>query len=147
MLKKIIQFIKKLLGTKTRKNKDEKTYAKKPLLTKTEIKFKAAIEKCLPNNYILYPQINLASIIKRVEDHKYQNELYRNVDFCVFDDSYNPLLIIEINDKTHKEKRRQARDIKVQNICENAGIPIIKFWTDYGIKEDYIEKKIKEYIK
>lgn len=148
MLQKLIEFIKKLLGIKpkqeTKPQAPEKSYSKKALLTATEIKFKNAIEKFIPENYVLYPQINLASIIKRTDEHTYQNELYRNVDFCVFNEKFIPQLIIEINDNTHKEKSRQARDIKVQNICESAGIPIVKFWTEYGVNESYIEKKIKE---
>lgn len=152
MLQAIINFLKKLLGIQekqkksTSKNTPIKCYELKPLLTYTEIKFKNAIENALPGDYILYPQINLASIIKRTDDHKYQNELYRNVDFCVFDKKYNPLFIIEINDKSHNEKNRQARDYKVKDICEKANIPIITFWTDYGINESYIAKRIKEYI-
>lgn len=150
MLKKIIDFIKKLLGIKTKesnqKQTTEKSYQTKPLLTATEIKFKNAIEKAIPNDYILYPQINLASIIKRTDDHKYQNELYRNVDFCVFDKKFNPCLIIEINDKTHNEKSRQARDFKVKEICEKANIPVVVFWTDYGVNESYIEKKLNEFL-
>ena len=150
MLQKLIDFIKKLLEIKTKKQRkpqrSEKSYAKKALLTATEIKFKNAIEKHLPNNYVLYPQINLATIIKRTDEHTYQNELFRNVDFCVFDEKFIPRLIIEINDNSHKEKSRQARDIKVQKICEGAEIPIVKFWTEYGVNESYIEKKIKEIL-
>ena len=157
MLQKLIDFIKKLFGiqdkqeTQTtkktvKKQVDKKSYEPKKLLTTTEIRFKNAIEKFIPSNYILYPQINLASIIKRTDEHKYQNELYRNVDFCIFDDKYNPKIIIEINDNSHKEKSRRARDIKVQNICNNANIPIINFWTDYGVNESYIERKIQEVL-
>ena len=152
MIQKIIDFFKKLFGIKTEEPASktetaEKSYEKKALLTFTEIKFKNAIEKALPNGYKLYPQINLASIIKRTDEHKYQNELYRNVDFCVFNEKYIPQVIIEINDKTHNEKSRQARDYKVKDICAKANIPLITFWTDYGVNESYIEKKINEVLK
>ena len=154
MIQKILDFIKKLFGiapqkttsTPTQKETVEKSYEKKALLTATEIKFKNALEKALPNEYILYPQINLASIIKRIDEHKFQNELYRNVDFCVFDKKFNPVLIIEINDKTHNERERKARDYKVKEICEKANLPIFTLWTDYGVNESYIEKKIKEHL-
>ena len=150
MIQKIIDFFKKLFGIKTEetnKPQIEKCYEKKALLTFTEIKFKNAIEKALPKNYILYPQINLATIITRTDEHKYQNELFRNVDFCVFDEKFNPQAIIEINDKTHNEKSRQARDYKVKDICAKANIPFITFWTDYGVNESYIEKKLNEVLK
>ncbi len=49
------------------------------------------------------PQVNLASIIKKEKDFptQYQNELYRNIDFGIFDkDTMEVKLLIEINDKT-----------------------------------------------
>ncbi len=124
-----------------------KEYAAKPLLTQTELRFFKALKQATPANYIIYPQINLATIIQRVDNHKYQNELYRNIDFVIFDSDYNPTLLIEINDRTHNEKERRNRDHKVKDICRQANLPIIAFWTDYGIKQDYIEKKIAEYCK
>jgi len=166
MLDAIINFFKRLFGTKTettycntndtnntsksteqpKTQKPKKDYQPKKLLTNTELRFFKAIEQAVPNDYITLPQINLASIIKRTDEHKYQNELYRNIDFVIFDNTYNPLLLIEINDKTHKEKARIARDIKVKEICQNAGLPLITFWTDYGINQEYIDKRIAEYI-
>lgn len=153
----MIKWLKKIFGTrksttKINRNKNyfpqqEKQYAKKKLLTPTEIKFYNAIKKYLPSEYILLPQINLASIIARTDEHKYQNELYRNLDFAIFDKNYIPIAAIEINDKTHNEKARKARDFKVKDICESAELPLITFWTDYGINEEYIQKRISEYIK
>lgn len=130
---------------KQRKNKNN--YSAKKLLTYTEQKYYEAIKKAVTGDYLLYPQINLATIVERTEQHKYQNELYRNIDFAIFDKSYNPILLIEINDKTHKDKKRTARDIKVKEICQKANLPLITFWTEYGINQEYINKRIAEYIK
>ena len=157
MLKKLINFLKKLFRIKSNdvpaKNTNkgasapEKQYEKKKLLTQTELKFYYAIKKYVPEEYTLLPQINLASIINRVDDHKYQNELYRNIDFAIFNKSWEPIAAIEINDKTHNDKSRIARDHKVKEICESAALPLITFWTDYGVNEEYIQKRISEYVK
>ena len=153
MLKTIINFLKQLFfpqkrnQAKTPKNHDLKDYRPKKLLTQTEIKFFDALKIATNENYILLPQINLASIIERVDEHKYQNELYRNIDFAIFDKFYNPIVLIEINDRTHKDKKRIARDIKVKEICNNANISLITFWTEYGINQEYINKRIAEYTK
>ena len=152
MLQAIINFFKQLFipqkGTTgqntSNKQKKVKNYRPKKLLTQTELKFFNAIKKAINENYILLPQINLASIIERTDEHKYQNELYRNIDFAIFDKSYNPIALIEINDKTHKDKKRIARDIKVKEICNNANIPLITFWTDYGVNQEYINKRIAD---
>lgn len=39
---------------------------------------------------------------------------------------------------------RVERNKKVANICEEAGIPIIKLWTSYGVNQEYIKKRIEE---
>lgn len=117
------------------------------LMTKTEKQFFSAIKKALPESYILQPQVNLASVIKKTTEERYQNELFRNMDFAIFDLDYKPLALIEINDNTHiTEKGRQARDYKVKDICKAANVPLIIFWTTYGVNEEYISKKIKEVL-
>lgn len=121
-------------------------YQPKKLMTKTEINYANAIRKALPEGYRVFPQICLASILQKNIENKFANELFRIVDFCVFDTEYNPILIIEINDATHHEKNRIARDYKVKDLCEIAHIPLLKLWTEYGINQEYINKKIKELI-
>lgn len=120
-------------------------YEVKPsLVTKTEMAYLNYIRSILPENCRIQPQANLASFISRTDGAKYQNELFRNVDFIVTDLAYRPLFVIEINDQTHLAPDRRERDRKVNNICEEAGIPLIKFWTSYGVNETYIKRKIME---
>ncbi len=111
---------------------------KRSLMTRNEQNYYAAILKILPSGYLLFPQVNLAAFITRTDNFKYRNELFRNVDFLITDDRYAPKAIIEINDNTHTESDRKERDQKVKYICEEAGIPIVKLWTSYGIDSQYI---------
>lgn len=115
---------------------------KKSLISETERSYLTAIKNVLPAGYFLQPQVNLASIIYRTDNFKFQNELYRNIDACVFDKEYRPIVLIEINDDTHKAPDRKERDHKVKDICEEAGIPLVTFWTSYGINPEYISKRI-----
>lgn len=122
-------------------------YQLKPsLVTDTEMNFLKCIKDVLPKGYLIQPQANLASFIVRTDGAKYQNELYRNADFIITDLFYKPLILIEINDQTHLSRDRVERDKKVANICEEAGIPIIKLWTSYGVNKEYIKKRIDETI-
>jgi hypothetical protein len=116
-------------------------------MTEIEKRFFVAIKKAVSNEYIVQPQINLASIFCKQGATHYQNELYRNIDFGIFDCDYNPLLLIEINDKSHLTKERRIRDAKVHKICSNAHIPIVTFWTSYGINQEYITKTINAVLK
>lgn len=132
----------------TELDQDNKTcsYEKKCLMTEIEKKFYDAIKNGVSDNHIVLPQVNLATIIKKQGDFKYQNELYRNVDFGVFDKDYNCVLLIEINDETHTDPKRKKRDIKVKEIVQSASIPLVTFYTKYGINQEYIAKRIKESI-
>ena len=120
---------------------------KHSLLTKSEFAYYKCIKDILPPQYFLHVQANLASFITKTDCSRYQNELYRNVDFLITDLNYKPLAVIEINDQTHLTKERYERDERVSNICDEAGIPIIKLWTSYGINPEYIEKRINETLK
>ncbi len=122
--------------------------AKSSLMTKMEKEFYVAIKAALPPEYILQPQVNLATIISKISEEHFQNELYRNIDFCIFNLDFRPLVLIEINDETHAtDKSRQARDYKVKEICSAANLPLIRFWTNYGINREYIAKRIQEALK
>lgn len=116
------------------------------LISLSEQKYYDAIVKSLPEKHFVFPQVNLASFIEKTDGSRYQNELFRNVDFLVTDDGYRPVLIIEINDQTHLTAKRKERDEKVLAICEEAGIPIMKLWTSYGVNPEYIHNKIREML-
>lgn len=118
--------------------------AKHTLISKSEQAFYSAILSSVPDGYCVFPQINLASFISRMDGARFHNELFRNVDFLITDSKFSPKLIIEINDQTHMTVDRKERDEKVRMICEEAGIPILKLWTSYGVNSEYIKKRIDE---
>lgn len=117
---------------------------KKKLISKSEQEYYTAILASLPAGYHAFPQVNLSSFIVKNDNSPFRNELFRNIDFLITNETYESLFVIEINDQTHLNSDRKERDEKVQKICEEAGIPIIKFWTSYGVNEKYIQKRISE---
>ena len=134
-------------GTKAFEKEDQTAYsAKDSLMTECEKKFFQVIKDIAGASYIVQPQVNLASIIDKESTKKYRNELFRNIDVGIFDFDYKPVLLIEINDPTHKTKERRDRDIKVHKICEAASIPLITFWTDYGVDEGYNRYRMSEHL-
>lgn len=126
-----------------------KKYESKSLLTKNEMYFFNVISENF-KDYLIQPQVNLATIIEKHKDYptQYQNELFRNIDIGIFDKKTTAcLLLIEINDKSHNQNSRIRRDIKVKEICEDAGLNLITFHTKYENRPEYIVGRIKKELK
>lgn len=118
-------------------------YESKNLATNNEMYFYNIIENHFGNKYKIQTQVNLASIIEKTNNDKFRNELFRNIDIGIFEkETLRPLLLIEINDKTHLEQKRIKRDEKVKEICKIANIKLITF-PAYENDEDYIIEKIE----
>ena len=123
-------------------------YSSKELMTEAEKCFYGALTEIVGPDFIVQPQINLATIIKKESKKRYQNELYRNIDFGIIKkDNYELLLLIELNDKSHHEHKRIERDKKVKEICDLANIPLITFWLNMPNTKDYITSRIKQFVK
>lgn len=136
-----------------RKNQFEKllpssniSYSQKGIMTATEYKFYRKLKK-LEDKYIIHPQLSLASITKKTGRYRYASELNRIIDFAIFDAEYKKLLLlIELNDATHKQIERRDRDLKVKKLCKELNVPLIFFYTSYPNEEDYVIKRIKKII-
>lgn len=146
----ICLIIKKFKPKNNSKNKNQSSqikYQSKQLMSEYEKYFYEILSKNFAQEYIIMPQVNLASIIEKIKDFpkQYQNELYRNIDFGIFNKTtMKPLLLIEINDKTHNQPDRIKRDLKVKEICNQANIKLITFYTKYDNKPNYIISRIKK---
>lgn len=112
------------------------------MITANEQLFFKALQELIPQGYHVFPQINLATFIERTDNAAYRNELFRNVDFLVTDAAFAPKIAIEINDPSHHDAERRKRDEKVAMICEEAGVPLVTLWTNYGVNREYIQKRI-----
>lgn len=127
------------------KQEEEIFYEIKQLMTKSEKEF---YKKLLPleTEYKIVPQLNLAAIINK-KNSKYHNELFRNIDYAIFDKNYdNLLLLIELNDSSHARNKRKYRDYKVKKICTRVGIKLITFYTSMPNKQNYVINRVKNEI-
>lgn len=119
---------------------------KQKYLSNCEISFYNTIKDIIKDKYKIFPQVPLSQIIIKQPETKWHTELFRIIDFCIFSNDYTPLICIEINDKTHHQKERYNRDKKVENILNEAGLPLITLWTDWGVNKDYIERRLNDLI-
>ena len=146
MVERIIMFLIKIFGLYQESETIDISYCQKPIMSKYENEFYNKMKE-LEQDYKIVPQLVLSSVIKKESKNKYQNELYKMIDFAIFDKDYNKLLLlIEINDSSHNQTNRKERDLKVKKICNNANIKLITFYTKYPNEKDYIINRIKKEI-
>ncbi len=152
LLEDLIYFIISLFKKKNKNNPrtiTKKKYIKKDIMTFNEKKFYSLLKEILGDDYIVWPQINLNSVIQKFENDKYRNELCsRNVDFGIFSkNDYKLLLLVELNDETHNtSNKRKNRDRNVYDLCKSAGIEIISFWENKPNEREYVKSRINSYI-
>lgn len=133
-----------LTSTKEEPEVDEKKfrYQRKNFLTDSEKRFLLILQELAKYNMVVVPQVNLATIVQKIGEFRYQNELYRNIDFAIFDNDYNLLLLVELNDATHRQNSRRLRDLKVKDITMQAGIKLMTFYKNKPNKPEYVIGRI-----
>lgn len=151
LLEALIKFIYGLFRKKDVNNSKiqiRRQYNKKKIMSYNEQQFYNLLKEVIGEDYIIWPQINLAAIINKTGNERYQSELYRNVDFGIFSKrDYNLLLLIELNDETHNTHySRRKRDKSVNSICQDAGISIIAFWENKPNEKEYVRNRIYQYL-
>ena len=92
----------------------------------------------------MLPQIVLSSLVDKVTNTSYRNELFRVVDFVMFDGEYNPVCAVELNDASHNRADRKERDQKVKEILESARIAIAFVPKEYACDEKQVKRIIAE---
>jgi len=121
---------------------------KKRILTEVEKEFYELLKNLLSEKYYeVLTQVALVSVIDKITHTTYRNELFRIIDFCVIDKSTTkPLLLIELNDISHKRADRVERDRKVNDICNRAGITLITFTLDEIKDMGYVKGMLKRVL-
>lgn len=123
-------------------------YVKKSsLMTPTETRFFGLLRNLMGRRYEVFPQMALGAVIDK-PNAPFRSELFRIADFCIADaETYEPLLLIELNDASHVLGDRALRDEKVRELCYTARLPLIAFDLNEATDERLVFARIKKAIK
>ena len=117
------------------------------LITRPEYDFLQVLRQVAPDRYEVVPQVALFSVIDKKTNAQYRNELFRVCDYCFVDrDTFEPLLLVELNDSSHKRSDRKDRDEKVAAICQSARLPLVTFWMGDDLSFNTVRKVVKKAI-
>ena len=118
--------------TKEKQKTVYKYTAKKFFLTASEHEFYNVLGQAVGKDYRIFAQVHLPTII----EHKIVGQNWKaafshinqkSVDFVLCDkDNISPVLAIELDDKSHERPDRVERDIVVERILQQAGVPLLR---------------------
>ncbi len=120
---------------------------KKEYMTAPEREFYDILLRVADGKYAVMPQVALVSVIDKKTNTSYRNELFRICDYCFFDGkTYEPLLLVELNDRSHRRAERRARDEKVAAICNDARLPLVTFNMDDDLDFQTVKRAVTRFI-
>lgn len=122
---------------------------KKSMMTAPELKLYRSLRSMLrPERYAVLPQAALVTLVDKVSGGGYRSELFRVADFCIADAvTFEPLLVIELNDASHLREERKLRDDKVAAICDDAGLPLLTLTLAEADDERCVRDQLKRRLR
>ncbi len=129
-------------------------YKKKDfLMSRAEHEFFDILIEVVGNQYYVFPQIHLSTIL----DNKVVGQNWRgafrhidekSVDFVICDKAYiKPILAIELDDKTHEREDRKGRDGEVERILKESGLSLLRFGNNGSFNKEEIKRLILEKLR
>ena len=122
------------------------------VMTKAENDFFNTLLEILGTEYYVFPQVHLSTIF----DHKIKGQNWnaafryinqKSVDYVVCNRQYRrPLLGIELDDWSHDVATRKQRDVDVDYIFKQSGIPLLRIRNVRAMSARDIKAKIDEYL-
>jgi hypothetical protein len=115
------------------------TWAKPPyhrgrFLSENEKSFFRVIKLAAGHNYHVFAQVRLADLVQikaGLNDHGRRKALYsvasKSIDFVLVSaSSLDPILAIEVDDRSHFRSDRQIRDVFVNEVFKEIGVPLLR---------------------
>jgi len=102
-------------------------------------------------NFHVFPQLHLSTLLQVNSDAKdmmgkfeYINKLF--VDFVIFDEYFNPVVVIELNDSSHRWSSRKSRDEFVAKALESSEISLLTLTTRDTYLGDEVGQKLLPFL-
>lgn len=109
-------------------------YSKKDaIMTPAETAFYKRLAQITAGKYVVFPQIHLSALLKNETKGRYWKAAFQrinrtSVDYVLADgESLQAVYAVELDDWSHDNAKRRARDAGVAQILADAKIPLVRF--------------------
>lgn len=148
----VIDFILRLLGEKHETAVSQFPYHRNPrFLSPAEHSFCHVLREATADWALVTTKISLGDLFQVRSDDRSQYTIYRNkidrkhVDFLLLHpQTLQPLLGIELDDKSHLRADRQARDSFVDSVFAAAGLPLVHIPVRHAYPVDKLDALLRQ---
>ena len=108
---------------------------KKTLFTEAERSFLGVLDQCIdPKQHRIFGKVRVADIVEPnpTKNRSEWSRAFSKIKAKHFDyvicatDTLKPVCAIELDDKSHNQKKRQQRDQLLESVCQDANLPLIR---------------------
>jgi very-short-patch-repair endonuclease len=147
----IVVFVVKIVLPGSGKSPVALPYQRNPVLfTPAERSFLAALDQALGDQFRVLGKVRLADVIGvksglsgSARQQAFNRIQSKHLDFVVCDpNDLSVQFVVELDDSSHQQSRRQARDTFLDKALAAAGVPIFHF----PVKRAYAVQEIREAI-
>jgi len=130
----------------------KKLISRRKFIRYDEIEMYKTLVNVVGNNFIVIPQVHLCDIADVKVGYLDHDNLYYELkriiyDYAVFDKNFEPLVLIELNGKSHDNDNRINRDAIAENNAKNLNIPFIPIKKEDRLNEKLIREKLSPHLK
>ena len=134
------------------KKSQYKYYAKPYVMTSRENKCFKILNEIFSSKWFVVPQVHLSALLDyRVKGQNW-NAAFRHingksVDFVLIGkESYKVICVIELDDSTHSKPDRIERDVEIERMFKEAGIPLARISKFESMPKSEIAKVVTDAI-
>ena len=144
----VLIFLKQLASSK---NNGPVSYRKLPnFLSPAERSFYGVLDLAVSENFLLFTKVRVADVIspaKGMNKSEWQSAFNKisakHFDFVLCDKKdLSVLCVIELDDKSHAQKKVVARDKLLNSACKTADLPLIRFKAQSSYQRSVIEESL-----
>lgn len=126
-------------------------YTRVKLFSPAELNFYRALDRAVGKEFRILGKIRIADVVNPKKSLPYatRKKLFYPIAAKHFDfvlcrsDTLDPVVVIELNDKSHEEKDRKQRDVLVGKVCTAGKIPLVWYPAAKYYKTEEILMAIK----
>ncbi|EHZ2723569.1 TPA: DUF2726 domain-containing protein [Vibrio parahaemolyticus] len=112
------------------------------LSTKTERRFYKVLQELIPDEYVIHSQVSLMALVQPTNFKDNSRTWAKRMDYVITDRDTKVLAVIELDDSSHRQKKRQERDIYVNNALKGHH-PLLRFEAKSSYDKNHVATVIE----